>query len=286
ISYGELNRRTNQLARYLRELGVGPEIEVGICLERSIRMVVGLLGILKAGGAYVPMDPTYPDERLTMMLEDAKIRLLLTEEHLAERCSVQSVNLICLDRDWRTIPTRSPEDFPAQVEPDHAAYLIYTSGSTGRPKGVIVTHRSVFNLFNAVNEKLRLGEGDVWTMFHSSAFDFSVWEMWGALIYGGTLVVVPYLVARTAGECFDLVREHGVTILSQTPSAFRHFIKANEVVGVGKDSSLRAVIFGGEALDFQSLKGWIDRYGDQAPQLINMYGITETTVHTTYKRVT
>jgi amino acid adenylation domain-containing protein len=286
VSYGELNKRANQLAHYLRRNGVGPETFVGICVERGIEMVVGLLGVLKAGGAYVPMDVTYPNQRLNLMVEDAKIRLLLTLEHLTERFEDRLVNLICLDRDWSAISTGSPQDLQAQVKPDNAMYVIYTSGSTGRPKGVIVTHRSVLNLFNAVDENLHFSENDIWTLFHSYSFDFSVWEIWGALIYGGTLVVVPYFVARTPEEFCALVHKNGVTILSQTPSAFRHFIKVNEVIGAGRESSLRAVVFGGEALEFQSLKGWVERHGDELPHLINMYGITETTVHTTYKRVT
>jgi amino acid adenylation domain-containing protein len=285
LSYAELNARANQLAHYLQQLAVGPEVQVGICLERSIEMVIGLLGILKAGGVYVPMDPTYPDERLNMMIEDAGIRVLVTQEQLAERCSDRSVSLICLDRDWRTIARRSHEDLQTQVDLGNAAYVIYTSGSTGKPKGVIVTHGNVLNLFNAVNEKLHLSEDDIWTMFHSYSFDFSVWEIWGALIYGGALVVVPHLVARSPEEFCDLVRKRSITILSQTPSAFRQFMKANEVAGADRDLNLRAVIFGGEALDFQVLKEWVERRGDESPQLINMYGITETTVHTTYMKV-
>jgi amino acid adenylation domain-containing protein len=286
ISYRELNERANRLAHYLRELGVGPEVMVGVCLERSIEMVVGLLGILKAGGAYLPMDPTYPDGRLSMMVEDAKVRILLTGERLAKRFSERSMSLICLDSDWITISTRSPEDLPAQVKPDNTAYVIYTSGSTGRPKGVVVTHRSVLNLFKAIDEKLYFSQDDVWTMFHSYSFDFSVWEMWGALICGGALVVVPYLVARTPEEFYHLVQRHGVTVLNQTPSGFRQFMKVDEAISASLDTGLRTVIFGGEALELNSLKGWLKRHGDEPPQLINMYGITETTVHTTYKRVT
>jgi len=286
ISYRELNERANRLARRLCELGAGPEILVGVCLERSIEMVVGLLGILKAGGVYAPMDPTYPDGRLQLMIDDAQISLLLTQGRLAGRFDGLSANPICLDRDWETISTRSPEDLQTLVEPDNAAYVIYTSGSTGKPKGVIVTHRSVSNLFNAVDEDLRFSHDDVWMMSHSYSFDFSVWEMWGALTRGGRLVVAPYLVVRTPEEFWDLVHKQDVTILSQTPSAFRHFIKADEEMGAGRDLNLRAVVFGGEALEFQSLRGWMERRGDEAPQLINMYGITETTVHTTYKRVT
>ena len=286
LSYAELNGRANRLARHLQELGVGPEVRVGICLERLIEMVIGLLGILKAGGAYVPMDTTYPDARLKLMVEDADLRLILTQERLAGRFSDRSGGLICLDKDWKIISTQSPEDLQAQVEPDNAAYVIFTSGSTGRPKGALVTHRSVLNLFNAIDAKLHFSENDVWTMFHSYSFDFSVWEMWGALIYGGTLVVVPQLMARAPEDFCDLVDRKGVTILSQTPSAFRHFIKAGEAAGAIGNLSLRAVIFGGEALEFQTLKGWVERRGDESPQLINMYGITETAVHTTYKRVT
>ncbi len=286
VTYRELNRRANQLGNYLKGVGVGPEEVVGICLERSIEIVIGILGILKAGGAYLPLDPAYPDQRLNLMVEDAKIRLLLTQEHLAGRFDGQLENLLCLDRDWAIVSGRSPEHFQTQATPDNAAYVIYTSGSTGRPKGVIVTHRNVINLFNAVNEKLSFNADDVWTLFHSYAFDFSVWEIWGALLYGGRLAVVPYLITRIPEEFYDLIREKGVTILSQTPSAFRHLIKVDERVGVGSDSGLRAVIFGGEALEFQSLQGWMERHGDESPQLINMYGITETTVHTSFKRVT
>jgi amino acid adenylation domain-containing protein len=286
LSYAELNGRANQLARHLRELGVGPEVKVGICLERSTEMVVGLLGALKAGGAYAPMDTTYPDARLKLMIEDADLQLILTQGLLAGRFSERSANVICLDRDWRIISEKSSEDLQTQTGSDNAAYVIFTSGSTGRPKGALVTHRSVLNLFNAIDAKLHFSENDVWTMFHSYSFDFSVWEMWGALIYGGTLVVVPHAVTRAPDEFYELVDEKGVTILSQTPSAFRHFIKADEAAGASRDLSLRAVIFGGEALEFQMLKGWLNRRGDESPQLINMYGITETTVHTTYKKVT
>ncbi|HKX31469.1 MAG TPA: amino acid adenylation domain-containing protein [Blastocatellia bacterium] len=286
ISYRELNEKANQLAHHLRELGCGPETKVGICLDRSIGLVVGLLGVLKTGAAYIPMDPIYPDSRLNAIIEDAAIQLLLTEKQLAGRCSAPSTKVICLDEDWVTISTRSSSDLQTWIDPDHAAYVIYTSGSTGTPKGVMVSHRSVSNLFKAADDHLHLNEEDVWTAFHSVAFDFSVWEIWGALSYGGTLVIVPYLMARTPEAFHELVRRQGVTVLSQTPSAFRHFARVDEgAAGVGA-LCLRAVIFGGEALEFQHLKGWLERHGDEAPQLINMYGITETTVHTTYRRVT
>ena len=287
LSYKELNDRANQLARYLIKQGVGPETRVGICVERSIEMVIGLLGIWKAGGAYVPLEPNYPDDRLKLIVKDAEIRFLVTEQQLADRFSDQpSLRVIDLDKDWEAIAQQSVENIQVQLTSDHAAYVIYTSGSTGKPKGVVVTHLSLHNLFNAVDENLHFNSSDVWTMFHSYAFDFSVWEIWGALVYGGRLVIVPYLVARTPEEFCNMVYKEGVTILSQTPSAFQHFMTAHEALDLGEKLKLRAVIFGGEKLEFQGLERWFAQYGDGLPQMINMYGITETTVHTTYQRVT
>ena len=286
LNYRELNARANQLARYLIQRGAGPETRVGICVERSIEMVIGLLGIWKAGGAYVPLDPTYPDDRLKLIVNDAEIRFLVTTQTLSHRFSDQSsVQLINLDKDWDAIAQQRSENPQAQLTSDRAAYVIYTSGSTGKPKGVVVPHRNLHNLFNAVDENLHFNSSDVWTMFHSYAFDFSVWEIWGALICGGRLVIVPYLVARSPEEFCKLVYEEGVTILSQTPSAFQHFMAAHETLNFGKQLKLRAVIFGGEKLEFQGLERWFAQYGDGLPQMINMYGITETTVHTTYQRV-
>src|SRR5579863_7329272 len=250
-------------------------------------MVVGLLGIWKAAAAYVPLDPTYPNERLRLIVKDAEIRFVVTETQLAGRFSGEPcLQVINLDKEWHSIARHSTENIQAQLTPDHAAYVIYTSGSTGKPKGVVVTHRSLHNLFNAVDEHLHFNASDVWTMFHSYAFDFSVWEIWGALIYRGRLVIVPYFVARTPEDFCNLVYTEGVTILSQTPSAFQHFITAHEAVTLGRELKLRAVIFGGEKLEFQGLEKWFARHGDDMPLMINMYGITETTVHTTYQRVT
>jgi nonribosomal peptide synthetase DhbF len=287
LNYKELNDRANRLARYLIRQGVAPETRVGICVERSVEMVIGLLGIWKAGGAYVPLEPNYPDDRLKLIVKDADIRFLVTGRQLADRFFDQpSLQLIDLDKDWEAIAQQNAENVQARLTPDHAAYVIYTSGSTGNPKGVVVTHRSLHNLFNAVDENLHFNASDVWTMFHSYAFDFSVWEIWGALIYGGHLVIVPHLVARAPEEFCDLVHKEGVTILSQTPSAFQHFITAHEALNLGKKLKLRAVIFGGEKLEFQGLEKWFTQFGDGLPQMINMYGITETTIHTTYQRVT
>jgi amino acid adenylation domain-containing protein len=289
LTYRELNRRANQLAHHLQALGVGPEVFVGICMERSLEMVVGILGILKAGGAYVPLDLAYPKERLAFILEDAATPVLLTQELLLERLPEHRAQAICLDRDWNNIVQRvqGEEENPVNgVTPDNIAYVIYTSGSTGLPKGVLVTHSNVIRLFVTTQPWYQFNEKDVWTLFHSYAFDFSVWELWGALLYGGRLVVVSYWVSRSPDSFYDLVRAEQVTILNQTPSAFRHFIQAEERASAAGELAVRHVIFGGEALELQSLRPWCSRHGDQYPQLVNMYGITETTVHVTYRPLT
>ncbi|MCC6812277.1 MAG: amino acid adenylation domain-containing protein, partial [Deltaproteobacteria bacterium] len=274
LSYRALDERSNQLAHALQKRGVGPETLVAICVERSAEMVVGLLGILKAGGAYVPLDPSYPRDRLEYMLADSAARVLVTSGNAANGFVAEMVvRMEEIGNESTTAPR-------VAVSADAPAYVIYTSGSTGRPKGVIVTHRNVARLFTATEQWYHFSSQDVWTLFHSYAFDFSVWEIWGALLYGGRLVVVPYLVSRSPGDFFALLRREGVTVLNQTPSAFRQLIE------VATDStSLRLVIFGGEALDLRTLRPWFERYGDQKPELVNMYGITETTVHVTYRPI-
>ncbi len=286
LTYQELNARANQLAHHLQFLGVGPEVLVGICTERSLEMVVGLLGILKAGGAYVPLDPAYPQERLAFMMSDAQVPVLLTQERLVENLPEHWARVVCLDSDWGTISQESQDNPVSGIEPESLAYVIYTSGSTGKPKGVLVSHYNVARLLAATQSWFDFDERDVWTLFHSYAFDFSVWELWGALLYGGQLVVVPYWVSRAPEAFYDLLCMRQVTVLNQTPSAFRQLIRTEEASGTSKELSLRLVIFGGEALELQSLKPWFERHGDQSPQLVNMYGITETTVHVTYRPLT
>ena len=283
MAYGELNERANRLAHYLRKLGVGPEVLVGICLERSLEMVVGLLGVLKAGGAYVPLDPAYPKERLAFMLEDHRAPVLITQRSLIERLPTSNATVLCLDRDWGEISSENQDNPLPLSTPDNLAYVIYTSGSTGVPKGALIEHYNVVRLFRATGSWFHFSPDDVWTLFHSYAFDFSVWELWGALLHGGRLVIVPFEVSRSPHEFYDLLCREQVTVLNQTPSAFRLFLGAEESIIEPSRLRLRLVIFGGEALDFQSLKPWFDRHGDQRPRLINMYGITETTVHVTYR---
>lgn len=292
LSYLELDRRANRLGHHLRTLGVGPDVLVGLCLRRSLELVVGLLGVLKAGGAYVPLDPDYPSERRNFMLTDARPRILVTETSLLEpfpHCLEPVPAVVCLDRDEAAFvdcpDNRAPTN---RSEPGNLAYIIYTSGSTGRPKGVGVAHANVTRLFEATKQWFHPDVGDVWTLFHSYAFDFSVWELWGGLLFGGRVVIVPQSTSRSPDAFRDLLAAEGVTVLNQTPSAFRLLI-ATELARDeehGSLSKLRLVIFGGESLELSSVQRWFSRYPDTRPQLVNMYGITETTVHVTYRPLT
>ncbi|MFJ2034153.1 amino acid adenylation domain-containing protein, partial [Streptosporangium sp. NPDC087985] len=278
LSYGALNARANALAHYLRDLGVGPEVPVAVCVERSKETVVATLGVMKAGGVYVPLDIDFPAERMEFMLRDLGARLVLVSGDAGGRVPDGPWQKLDLD----DLPQDSRHDSPADlVGPDNGCYVIFTSGSTGRPKGTLVTHGNVTRLFEATGAAgLTVDRDDVWTLFHSFAFDFSVWEMWGALSTGGRLVVVPHAVSRDAEAFYGLVHRERVTVLSQTPSAFRQFETVDGQAAAHLD--LRAVIFGGEALHQPSVRRWAGRHGYRTPLLVNMYGITETTVHVTY----
>ncbi|MGN8024151.1 non-ribosomal peptide synthetase [Phyllobacterium sp. 22229] len=309
LTYEELNGRANRLAHHLIELGVVPDSRVALCVERSFDMMVGLLAILKAGGAYVPLDPAYPRERLAFMLKDSMPVAVLTHgavdagvrDMLAAACkgqiagddcttdsthsgSVQKtvIPLIDLTIDaCKWAQNNAINQRIANLSPENLAYIIYTSGSTGIPKGVMVEHRNVHRLFSATSPWFSFNHDDVWALYHSFAFDFSVWEMWGALAHGGRLIIVPQLTSISPTEFYQLLCDESVTILNQTPSAFRQLIA---VQGEEAQSHrLRHVIFGGEALEVAILKPWYQRRQNQQTQLINMYGITETTVHVTYR---
>ncbi len=285
LTYRDLDQRANQIAHYLQRLGVGAGVLVGLCVERSLDLVVGALAILKAGGAYVPIDPTYPAERIDFIVSDTQAPVVLTQSHLSVAWPTEQARVVHLDGISAQIancPQTAPDHWAGAA---HPAYVIYTSGSTGTPKGVLVSHANVARLFAATQPWFGFDSSDVWSMFHSFAFDFSVWELWGALLYGGQLVVVPYLTSRSPEEFALLLANSGVTVLNQTPSAFVQL--AGVITGADNPlTALRLIIFGGEALDPRSLRPWFARYGDTRPQLVNMYGITETTVHVTYRPIT
>ena len=284
LSYRELDAEADRLARRLRSLGVGPDALVGVFLERSTRAIVALVAVLKAGGAYLPLDPAYPRERVETIVEDAKPAVMLTEERLLNKLPPHEAQVICLDRD----EIADTADESARVEAgsglENLAYVIYTSGSTGKPKGVMVTHANVARLLSATEDWFHFDERDVWTLFHSLAFDFSVWEIWGCLLTGGTLVVVPFSVSRSPEDFYELLVKERVTVLNQTPSAFYQLMTVDQARR-SAELALRVVVFGGEALNFSALRPWFEVHGDRKPRLINMYGITETTVHVTYREV-
>ncbi|MEV0498223.1 amino acid adenylation domain-containing protein, partial [Streptomyces spectabilis] len=290
LTYRELNARANRVAHHLRALGTGCGDLVGISLDRGIDLLPALIGVLKAGAGYLPLDPEHPGDRIAYTLKDAGADTVLTSQAHAEHLrGAHAGRLVVLDGDedaaaLAAAPDTNPD---SGVTPDDLIYTIYTSGSTGRPKGVGLTHTNVLRLFTITERYYGFGEGDVWTLFHSYAFDMSVWEMWGALLYGGRLVVVDAETARSPEDFLALLAEQGVTVLNQTPSAFRSLVSlAAEGHPLIDELALRVVTFGGERLDVPGLAPWVARRALDRTQLINMYGITETTVHTTYHRVT
>ncbi|MFH8413467.1 amino acid adenylation domain-containing protein [Streptomyces collinus] len=287
LTYGELSAGKDDLAAALRAAGVGPGKRVAVAVPRSLEQVVALVAIVSAGGAYVPLDLAYPDERLEYVLADAAPQVVLVDRDQRERCTELLARAGVPARvlvQGEEPPAAATEPAP---EPDwHTpAYVIYTSGSTGRPKGVVVPHSSVVSLLANTQPDMGFGPDDVWVQFHSFSFDFAVWELWGALVHGGELLVPEYGLTRSPVDFHRLVRERGVTVLNQTPSAFYQFIEADRLAGEPLPA-LRRIIFGGEALDLGRLRGWVERHGTAAPELVNMYGITETTVHVTHRVLT
>ncbi|WP_328614717.1 non-ribosomal peptide synthetase [Amycolatopsis sp. NBC_00355] len=277
FGYADLAGRAERFAAGLRERGIRPGDRVGIVHERGAGLVALLLGVLRAGAVYVPLDPAYPDGRLAYIAGDAGLALVVTDEAAAGRLP--------------GVPAVTSAELPADGEvpaglagPDDPAYVIYTSGSTGRPKGVVVPHRNVVDLVTGTADGFGLAGTDVWTWFHSVAFDFSVWEIWGCLLTGGRLVVVPEWTRRSPDEFAALLRDERVTVLSQTPSSFAQVIETQ--LRRSDDLPLRLVIFGGEPLDAFALLPWFDRYPQTRCRLVNMFGITETTVHVTAQTVT
>ncbi|MFF1368751.1 amino acid adenylation domain-containing protein [Streptomyces virginiae] len=288
LTYRELDRSANRLAHHLRSLGVGPEVPVAVCVERTAALVTALLAVLKAGGAYVPLDPASPDERIAFTLADAGATVLVTDRDGRGLPAAHTVLTGPGGTDLSACPDTAPED--PGTGPASLAYVIYTSGSTGTPKGVMIEHRNVTSLLTGTRGHFGFGPDDVWSMFASAAFDVSVWEMWGALLHGGRLVVVPEETRRSPQEFHALLHRERVTVLNQTPAAFRQLVRHEEEqppgAGPADLDALRLVVFAGEALPPEMLRPWIARHGEDRPELVNMYGITETTVHSTYRRMT
>jgi amino acid adenylation domain-containing protein len=282
VTYAELDKRSNALAHELADAGVTPGQRVALCLDRSPDLIIAILGILKAGAAYVPLDPKYPSDRLGFVLEDTQVPVVLVHRRTASTVPAGAHRVIEVDGGaarWTSFPTTPPA---VKFTDESVAYVLFTSGSTGKPKGCLVSHRNVVRLMDATYDWFKFNEKDVWTLFSSCAFDFSVWEMWGALLYGGRLVVVPFAISRSPEDFCDLLVKHGVTVLNQTPSAF--FPLAEVVVRRReRELALRWVVFGGEALEPKLLRPWYEHFAGGGPTLVNMYGITETTVHVTYR---
>ncbi len=303
LTYLELDRRAEEVAQALRSRGIGPESIVAVMLERSASLIVAMLGVLKAGGAYLPVDPQLPEERKAYMVQDSGAKLVLTgsragegQELGVEKLDVEQLleTAVCAQARKAAEQAQLPEQPLGKItaegtvwekaKPSNLAYVIYTSGTTGQPKGVMVEHRNVVSLMfgqSRPEQWFTFNEEDVWTMFHSFGFDFSVWEMYGALLQGGRLVIVPKEIVRSPAEFRKLLIDEQVTVLNQTPTAFQSLLH-EEIKYPENELSLRYIIFAGEALIPASLKGWYSKYGDRTG-LVNMYGITEITVHATFR---
>ncbi|WP_437314681.1 amino acid adenylation domain-containing protein [Sorangium sp. So ce385] len=275
LTYAELARRAGALAAAIRELCPESGARIGLHLGRTADLVVAVLAVTATGDTYVPLDPAYPSERLGFMTDDSGLSAVISDRELPDRIGVARV--LRLDRvDWSLDMPAKPK---VEVDPESAAYVIYTSGSTGRPKGVEVRRRSVVAMVDAVCSRHRFDESDVWTLFHSHCFDFSVWEMWGALATGATLVVVPAEVARSPRASAELLVRQRVTILNIVPSVFRYLAAAARQLP-DRPTTVRRIIFGGESIDVADIRSWRESVRADC-EFINTYGITETTVFVT-----
>lgn len=276
-TYEELSRRVDQIAAALIAKGISAPAYIGLHLPPSADLIASLLAILKIGGAYVPIDRNAPSERVDFILRDSNARLVITDRNDIGRAL--DIGSITAGADMES---RWPRP---TIHLDAPAYVIYTSGSTGKPKGVICTHRNVMRLFSSTQKKFFFSESDRWTLFHSIAFDFSVWEVFGALLYGGTLVIVSPETARDTLAFSGLLVEQGITVLNQTPSAFYNLVTTADSRAMDCFSTIRCIVLGGERVQCAKLARWFDLPVQRRPRLVNMYGITETTVHVTYREL-
>jgi bacitracin synthase 3 len=285
LTYSELNVRTNQIANYLiMEAGVQPGNLIGLCLGRNLDLIASLLAILKIGAVYVPLDIANPPIRISNILNDVNPKLTIVDEQTKNKISF--ANVLNLSEEKKKIHQQRTGNPSVDKKNIDLCYIIHTSGTTGKPNGVCVSHGNVINLLKAADSVYAFTANDIWTLFHSHAFDFSVWEIWGALAFGGKLVIVPYDTCRIPKEFYRLLIKEKVTILNQTPAAFYQLIDVIINSSQFKQLGLKKVIFGAHALDIHYLRPWFEKFGDKKIKLYNMYGITETTVHATYHRIT
>ena len=277
LTYQELNIQANQLAHYLQSLGVNSEVLVGIYLERSLLVIVGLLAVLKAGGAYIPLDPDYPQQRLTYMAEDAQISLLLTQESLLDSLPVEDVGVIVLDKLAEILTVQSPENPLSEVVPENLLCLLYTSGSTGKPKGVMLTHAALVNHSWGISEVFGLTESDRVLQFASFGFDVAAEEIFPTWLKGGTVVLRPGQMFATLTDFADFIEQESLTVLNITPAYWHEWAIAVSQSLATVPSSLRVVAVGGDAVLPETVNIWRQMVGKRV-QCINVYGPTEASV--------
>ncbi|MDQ5920713.1 MAG: hypothetical protein QG673_769 [Pseudomonadota bacterium] len=296
LTYRELNQKSNQLAHYIKnQYQIAPDDLIGLFLDRDENIIIAILAVLKSGGAYVPIDTNYPDGRIQYIFEDIQAKVILSNKlhkHRLEQFNLQHqqntpiLYIEQINEELEQLPPSMTANPTTMTNQYNLAYVIYTSGTTGKPKGVLQQHNNVSRLLSTTNDWYKFNTQDVWMLFHSYSFDFSVWEIWGALCYGSQLVIPTYEHTRDFELFYDLCKQKNVTVLNQTPTAFYQLMQIILTKGFPALPTLRYVIFGGEALNLTYLQAWFKVYGYTNPQLINMYGITETTVHVTYKPIT
>ena len=283
LTYTELNEKANQLANFLIQQNLLENQLVGLCLDISFELIISIIAILKIGSGYVPLEANIPNKRLKFILSDIDLKFIITINKYIDKFNEKSkyFNLILLDDASKNIHSFSKKDPNRFVHKDTTAYVIYTSGTTGNPKGVAISHFNVTRLMLATQPKFSFNEKDIWTLLHSYAFDFSVWEIWGALFHGAKLLLLPSEIKKSMEDLVDLVIKEKVTVLNITPPAFYYFVQIEHTFDIPQLVNLRYIIFGGAALNTEILKQWFSRYPERKPQCVNMFGITETTVHAT-----